>query len=203
VAVAAPTVVLGSGCQTDDDELGFRVTKIEFDQDSRITVTFSEPIADFGGIDPNDFRLSFGTTVSATLTYQGMTANYTFTSYEDISYHLDGYSYYPMPFTFVSVTRGPAANQIVLDTSESLAPACDSLAETRQGFEMYAEYYESSRFDLAIFLHYASGEIPIESESGSPFEDVGAPWVLGQDLSFERDGFGFTMLIPPLRIPCS
>jgi hypothetical protein len=74
--------------------------------------------------------------------------------------------------------------------------------------EYYAESYPTGNvsYDLAIFLHYAAGaaegDIPIESEAGEPLADIGADWVLNVEDYVEREGFGFTMLSPQLRIPC-
>lgn len=193
-------MLAGSGCQPED-ELGFRVTNIEFDDDATITLTFSEPLADFDGINPNDFRLSVGLTSSYSYTYEGMSATYEYTSYNDLAYFSNDY-YYTGLVIFTALTEGSAANEIVLEASQTIAPVCDNLANQIELFEMYFGESPGSRFDAAIFLHYASGEIPIESTSGSVLGDIGADWVLSMEAESSREGFGFTKLSPQLRIPC-
>src|SRR5690606_33867677 len=96
----------------------------------------------------------------------------------DLSYMLGGGYYGPEPFTFMSLAEGATADRIVLRTSAALGDACDTARQVREQFEMYAEYYGAdARIDVALFLHYASGDVPIESEAGEPLADVGADWV--------------------------
>src|SRR5690606_8903847 len=102
-----------------------------------------------------------------------------------------------------SLAEGATVDRIVLRTSAPLADACDTAKQIREQFEIYAEYYGvDARIDTALFLHYASGDVPIESGVGEPLADIGADWVTSQDLSRSRQGYGFTMLVPQLRIPC-
>jgi hypothetical protein len=201
--VSTIPVLFGAGCQADD-EGGFRITNVEFDGDSTIILTFSEPVASIAGIDPNDFRLSHASTSSYTYTYGGMSMTSAYTSYRDVSFDLGGYYYYNTErFILMEVVQGSAANQIVLRASESLMPACDEINEDLAEFELYGQMYNpGARFDTALFLHYASGDVPIESQAGGLLGDIGADWVRSDDLSIGREGFGFTQLAPQLRIPC-
>lgn len=196
-----PTLIAGSACQADDGP--FRITKVEFDNDSTITLTFSEPIAPVDGVNPDDFRLSFAVTSAFSYVYEGLSYHYEYTSYNDVAYVIGDY-YSFQPFAFMSVTRGAAANQLVLRSVDALGPeACDTLDNVFEWFETYAAYYsDDTRFDAALFLHYAGGDVPIESEAGGVLADIGADWVTSQDINRSREGFGFTALAPQLRIPC-
>jgi hypothetical protein len=203
VASAIPVLITGSACNPGDDEGGFRITRVDFDNNSKITLTFSEPVADLGEVNPNDFRLSLGRTSSYVLVYDGMETLYEYTSYQDLVSVAGGYNYYGTPFTFLDVALGSSASQIVLTTTDPLGPnACDWVRTRLEAFEMYSGYYEDARMDLAIFLHYASGDVPIESQAGVELGEIGPDWVLSGDSYFTREGFGFTMLAPQLRIPC-
>jgi hypothetical protein len=104
----------------------------------------------------------------------------------------------------LTIEPGASDNQIILRTTDPLGPqSCDFLDYATAQFEMYANYYDpNAQLDLAMFLHYAAGDIPIESEAGVPLTDIGAAWVLSSNSYIEREGFGFTMLSPQLRIPC-
>jgi hypothetical protein len=194
--VSSVPLLLTIGCEagesTDDS---FRVIELEFDGDATITLTFSQPLAELGTIDPNDFRISAGVTQS--FSYDGMT--YTMTNYRDL--FSDSY---PLDFGFVSLTAGPGPDQLVLQTSESIAEGvCDWL-----GVVAELEYDEmqdpTSRADGGMFLHYARGEIPIESDKGEALADIGRDWVLTEGLTLMvYDSYGFTQLHPQLRIPCS
>jgi hypothetical protein len=200
LASALPALL---ACSDRQVETGFRITGVAFDNDSTITLTFSRPVGDLGGVDPNNFRLSLGQAVLVTYTYEGVTETYAGTTYADIA-TLD-YDYYSSDrFSFMSIERGAAADQIILRTTDPLGPeSCESLDYIRSQFEMYSSYPGvMAQFDLAVFLHYAAGDIPIESEAGVPLADIGADWVLSPDDYLERESFGFTMLSPQLRIPC-
>ena len=202
MTVLASTALLGgSACKVDGD--GFAISSARIDE-ATLTLTFSQPLADLEGVDPNDFRISFAQTVSVTYTYEGVTETYEYTNYIDLV-NFVGYEtgYYGYRLNFLSLVPGSAANQLVLEAGTSIAPACDAVADTRQFFEMYAAmYYDDARFDVTMFLHYAGGEIPIESTSGSVLADIGPDWVLSEESYVGREGFGFTNLSPQLRIPC-
>jgi hypothetical protein len=199
----ATTLLLATACQTDDGEDGFRITNVEFDGDSTLTLTFSEPVGAVDGVDPNDFRLNFAMSQRTSYTYEGMTSTYVYTSYNDLNYIVDPDYYAPdVQFSFMDVAPGSAANQIVLRSTDPITPACDLLNEISADFEMYSEQYGGLEFDIAMFLHYAGGEIPVESESGSPLGDIGPNWVLNDEWYVAREAFGFSQLAPQLRIPC-
>jgi hypothetical protein len=198
-AAVVPALLAGTSCQVDGDDT-FRITRVDFDGDATITLTFSDGIIDVGQVNPNDFRLSVARTYSINYTYEGVTYDYEGTTYLDVAYVLG--DYYTQRFTFAELTRG-GANQIVLTGVDSFGAACDEINEQLEQFEMYAQYYDpSAKFDAALFLHYASGDVPIESEAGSQLGDIGPDWVLNASSYFNREGFGFTGLAPQLRIPC-
>jgi hypothetical protein len=197
LAWTAPVLI---GCQTNGED-SFRVTSVAFDGDSTITLTFTEALAPVDGIDVNDFRLSYATTGFFTTTYYGMTMTYQYASYLDPAFVIGGYLDPEQRLTFVELGPGDAANQLVLRTSQSIASACDYLDEWFEVAASEMEEYPNRRFDAALFLHYASGEIPIESEAGEMLRDVGPDWVLTDEVSLERSEFGFT-IAPQLRIPC-
>lgn len=200
--LASAALLGGSACKVDG-EGGFAITSVRFDE-ATLTLTFSQPLADLDGVDPNDFRISMAQTASITYTYEGVTQTYQYTSYMDLADVVGYYTgYYSDRLNFLSLTPGSADNELVLEAGTSLAPACDQIASTLEFFEMYAAmYYDDARFDVALFLHYAAGEVPLESTSGSVLADIGPHWVLNPDSYFSRMGFGFTMLSPQLRIPC-
>src|SRR5262245_50253201 len=83
VLAAVPAVVAGCSNDGGTDE-GFRITSITYDNNTTITLTFSQPVADVGEVDPNNFRLSRGRTQTVTYTYDGMTGTYEYTSYSAI-----------------------------------------------------------------------------------------------------------------------
>jgi hypothetical protein len=182
-------------------ETGFHITDVAFDNDSTITLTFSQPLGELGAVDPNDFRLSMAETQRESYVYDGVLETYEYTSYVD----LGAIVYDP---SFMQIELG-AANQIILRTTMPVGPdACDFLEFSREQFEMQAAADPDANavFDNAIFLHYAAaagpGDAPIESEAGEPLADIGPDWVLNPGMYYGRLGYGFTLLSPQLRIPC-
>lgn len=204
LALASTLPVLISCSDSTQPEPGFHITNVAFEDDSTITVTFSQPVGELGAVDPNDFRLSMAQTQRATTNYNGVTELYEHTSYRDLRFTANDYDTYNQPFGFMLIEPG-AANQLVLRTTAPLRPdACEHLETTRSMLEYYVEIYPTGNvaYDLAIFLHYSAGDIPIESEAGEPLADIGPDWVLNAEDYVERDSYGFTMLSPQLRIPC-
>jgi hypothetical protein len=202
-ASALPAVFASSGCDREvEDDVGFRIARVAFEDDSTIRLTFTRPVAEFGSINPNQFRLSLAETVTASYVDDGVTETFTYTTYLDLATITD--SYYTHRFTFKSIEPGSSPNQIILRTLDPLEPdGCAWLDETTQLFEMYASYAGVTvRFDHAIFLHYAAGAVPITDAAGSALPDIGADWVLSTSNYAARDEFGFTRLSPQLRIPC-
>ena len=132
-AALASTLPALIACSDRQVETGFRMTGVAFDNDSTITLTFSQPVGNLEAVDPNDFRLSVGQTLHATYTYDGMTQIYDYTSYRDLSSVIYDYYSYGTQFTFMLIEPGAAANQIVLRTTNPLGPAaCDWLAYARE-----------------------------------------------------------------------
>jgi hypothetical protein len=203
-AALVSTLPVLFACSDRQGETSFGITNVAFDNESTITLTFSQAVGDVGAVDPNDFRLSFAQTMRATTSYNGVTEIYEYTSYHDLGTFVYDYSTYGQPFSFTLIEAG-AANQLVLRTTVALGPdACEFLENTRNQLEYYATYYPTGNvaYDVAIFLHYAASNIPIESEAGEPLADIGRDWVLNGEEYVERESFGFTMLSPQLRIPC-
>ena len=197
VAVTATAPLLG--CGPGGVEVGFRVTNVAFDGEGTLTLTFSQPVANASAIDPNDFRLSVGRTFSYSAPETGEGQSNSF--YNDIDWL--NYDYYEPPgrFAFASASAGSAANQLLLEDAEGLiAQACTYVSYYLDYYAQYQPPYV--RRDIGIFLHYASGDIPLESESGEALADIGPDWVLTEDLSMVRDTYGFIHLDPQLRIPC-
>jgi hypothetical protein len=201
LASTLPALFACTDRQTGDT--GFRITSVAFDNDSTITLTFSQPVANLGGVDPNAFRLSMGRTSSVMYTYDGVTETLQYTSYSDLVYAVYTYGYNDR-FSFMSIEPGASADQIILRTTDPLGPdSCELIDYRIDFFHMYADQYDpNAQFDLTMFLHYAAGDVPIESEAGEPLTDIGADWVLSAESYVEREGFGFRMLSPQLRIPC-
>jgi hypothetical protein len=202
LASMVPVLALGTSCQTDDDgDDSFRITAIDFDGESTITLTFSQSLADLGDVDPNSFRLSFAVTYQFTYTYDGTTYVEETTNYFDLGEFVSDDYYDFVPVTVTSLTPGSSANRIILETSHVWgAAACESLAYIEAMMEMYPE--TEIRSDVGMFLHYAGGEVPIESASGSMLADIGAEWVLSSENGLGVYEYGFANLHPQLRIPC-
>jgi hypothetical protein len=195
--VALGLLAFGTSCQVDGDD-GFRVTAVDFDGESTITLTFSEPVGELGDVDPTSFRLSFGTTYRFTYTYEdGTVATEEVTNYFDLGAFIDS-GYYDEPLTVTSLSPGSSANRVILQTSGVWGEAaCQMVAYLQAEWQGYAEYFTG---DAGIFLHYAAGDVPLESASGSALANIGADWVLeGTYSSYE---YGFVNLVPQLRIPC-
>jgi hypothetical protein len=195
-------------CSDSQGETSFHITNVAFDNESTITLTFSQPVGELGAVDPNDFRLSMAQTQRATTNYNGVTELYEHTSYSDLRVTANDYDTYDQPFSFMLIEAG-APNQLVLRTTAPLGPgACEHFESRRSMLEYYAEIYPTGNvaYDVAIFLHYAAdagaGDIPIESEAGELLADIGRDWVLNAEDYVERESYGFTMLSPQLRIPC-
>lgn len=198
VAVAAPLL----GCGPGSVEQGFRVTALDFDGELTLTLTFSQPLANADAIDPNDFRISLARTISYTYTdpETGQTSTDAYAMYTDIGAWGD---YYQDRFSFASASLGASDNQLVLTAnSESIGPTCMLVALNEMYYEQYEAQYPNFKHDIAIFVHYAAGDIPLESEDGKTLVDIGRDWVLTQENYLTHPGFGFNRLSPKLRIPC-
>lgn len=207
LAATVPALVGGTACNIGgDDDGGFRITRVEFDNASTITLTFSEPVADLGEVNPNDFRLSVGMTRQYTYVYDGVSYTYAYTTYQDVSYPagIYTYDYGPNRFTFESLAVGASGSQVVLTSTDPLGPnACEWLDSVEDFFEMYTSYYgDDVLWDVGFFLHYASGDVPIENQTGVELAEIGPDWVLTEQAGIYSETYGFTMLKPQLRIPC-
>lgn len=198
VAALAPAL----GCGPGDVDQGFRVTNIAFDGDRTLTLTFSQPIANADAIDPNDFRISFARTFSSTYTdpESGQTYTEQYTGYNDLAFFIDYYGGTPR-FSFAAATLGGSDTQLVLEAAaEGIAAVCMYMGYYEDYFEQYE--MEGLSVDMALFIHYAGGDIPLESEGGEVLADIGPDWVLTEQPYLSRMSYGFTQLVPQLRIPC-
>lgn len=202
--VASVAAVAGSsllGCGPGGDE-PFRITSVSFDGESRVVLTFSEPIVNAVGIDPNDFRISASNTFRVTYTdpYDGTTYTEQGSYYSDIRAFVGDYT----RFRMLSVSLGTSDNQLVLEGESGFRTiVCNQLAYYESLIEMYLDYAgPDGVFELGMFLHYAAGDIPVQSESGETIADIGRDWVLSNELYLEVGTFGFPNLSPRLQLPC-
>jgi hypothetical protein len=192
---AVALLMLTAACSDETEDDGFRIVELEYDGDATITLTFSQPLAELGEVDPKDFRISAGLTQA--FSYGGMT--YAITNYRELWTD----SYPPMdPYGFVSLTAGPESNQIVLQAAEDLSEGiCEWLSFVDE-YEQNDAMDPQLSFDGAMFLHYARGEIPIASTEGELLADISPDWVHTPGWVLEREGYGFTEMNQQLRIPC-
>ena len=170
-----------TACSSGADE-SFRVVALDLDDEGRLILTFSEPVADPTQVDPTDFRLS----MARTFDFRQAGAPYVGTVYagwagDDVEY----------------LALGPSPTQLILGINPDImfAAGCDYI-------DGYLDYYEvrGVAFDMAMLLHYAATDIPIEAASGSGvLANIAPDWVLSSDYVLELDTYGFHN---PLRIPC-
>jgi hypothetical protein len=199
-SLAAVAPLLGCGPGAVDS--GFRITAIAFDGDTTLTLSFSQPVANGNAIDANDFRISVGRTYSSTYSdpESGQTETIAYTVYSDIAWVTD-YDYYGGTENFAFASAASSADQLQLvDPDGIIADVCMFVAAYQMYYEQY-QYPGVSR-EIDLFLHYASGDIPLESEDGELLADVGRDWVLHEGATLGREGYGFIHLAPKLRIPC-
>jgi hypothetical protein len=192
-------LAFATSCQTDDDDDRFRIIALEFDGESTITLSFSEPVAELGDVDPSSFRLSLGTTYRFTYSYDGTTYTEETTNYFDVGAFVSTAGGYYEQVTVASLMPGSSADRIVLATSGVWGQdACGFVSYLQAQWEAYESSYYAA--DVGIFLHYAAGDVPLESASGSSLADIGADWVI--DGTNQQSEYGFVRLKPQLRIPC-
>lgn len=184
-------------CHESDEDEGFRISKIEFDGETTLTLSFTESLVDPTQVNPNDFRISLGRTYLFPVDGQVYEGRY----YADPGYASNnyGYGYGYSNLTITSLSVGPSKSQLVLETSSTLAAACDQIAEYTAEFGKYIDGYPGAKFDMGLFLHYAAGDIPIEAESGDLLANVIPLWVTTGKTFAQLPNYGF---VNPLRIPC-
>ena len=206
VLAALPAAIAGCNPDGGPDDEAFGIVSITYDNDSTITLTFTQPVAELGEVDPNNFRLSRALTQTITYTYDGMPMTYEYTSYSAIGLFTPESEEY---LTFTSIARGASATELILEGSLSFGEvACAWVEYVTDEIEMnyltgeYAEYYSDVRFEVGIFLHYAAGDIPIENEDGDALANIGADWVTNPENDVYSYAYGFMMLTPKLEIPC-
>ncbi|WP_146157466.1 hypothetical protein [Enhygromyxa salina] len=203
MTLVASLPLLGCGPGDIGDGGPFRITSVDFDGDATITLTFSRPVANVDEIDPNDFRISVAQTYSVTYT-DPQYGSYTYEGsfYADIGTFDYGSQYSYSRFEILSATLA-ADNQIRLEGEFSFGSnVCQQLADVEQQLEMYQAQYPGSKADLGMFLHYAAGDIPVLSEKDETIADIGAQWVVTQELYMSNEAYGFPNLQPKLEIPC-
>ncbi|MFO7564896.1 MAG: hypothetical protein R6X02_19785 [Enhygromyxa sp.] len=135
------------------------VIRAELIGNSRIRIHFSEAIVAPEGFDPADFRLSY------LRVYLNQQSIYSVAYYYDPSYVNYGV---PAEHTNAQVRE----DRLEIDFTPELAP----------WFCRQLEYYQYDappmNTDAGLFLHYASGSIPIRDEAGNPLANFGADWVM-------------------------
>ena len=186
------------GCEHDDPDDSFRITGVSFDGASTITLTFSQPVANAGEIDPNDFRISVGLTYRTI--YAGPDGNVTGerARYADLGYYVGNTT----RLGWASFSSG-ADDQLTLQAELAFATVCDDIADYVATREMYQTDYYDPMLEMGMFVHYAAGDIPIRSDEGETLTDIGPDWVLSDEgYMLVFDALGFPNLNPKLEIPC-
>lgn len=155
------------------DRLPPQVLRAEMVGEGILRIHFSEPLGALDGFDPNDFRISvLNIHESYGYDYYARYGNnynynapeeisYTYANYEDL-----GYSYYGdvLRFGEWQVHDG----ELTLLFTPPLGPdVCRMIS-----YGNYGPGYSSG-----LFLHYASGSIPVRDQSGYPLANIGADWV--------------------------
>lgn len=188
-----------TGCGPGEIDNDFRVTAIDYDGDTRLLLTFSNPIANADEIDPTAFRISYAIT-----SYLVYAPGYI---YQGTYYQSVGEYSYPEGYTdleFVSASLGATPTQLVLELSAPIDDdVCYSIGQFEQYFADYVAQYPGSKADIGLFLHYAAGDIPLTGTNGQVLADIGRDWVLTEDDYLYRETYGFTQLTPRLEIPCN
>ena len=193
-----PLLVAASGCDGDDEDDVFEISEAAFDDEATITLTFTQPVGDVGEVDPNDFRLSFAN-ASALYPYDDTPPDpdELFTNYSDVGY------YEGVKLSFLSVSPGPEDNQLVLEANASFREsACAVYEMVQYQFEATSMSDEiAGEYRVGIFVHYAAGDIPVESAGGVALADIGANWVMNSNIYADVYGY-FPDLKTFVRIPC-
>ena len=191
LAACLPMLACNTGGGGD---AGFRITSVNYDSQNRLILTFSEPIMDPSGVDPNDFRISYGRTSRLIVPGEPVM--------ETVFYTGIGYG------GFDQIAPGDSANQLILSSAYGVdfAYYCENINYNLEYYQNYLETYlqqeypgATANFDLGMFLHYAAGDIPIESEAGETIADVMPDFVLTDGYLMPEMRYGF---INYLRIPC-
>jgi hypothetical protein len=196
--VLASIPVIGCAPAPDDRLV---VTDIRLDDDATIILTFNHPIANADEIDPNDFRISVGYTHQTT--YTGPLGD----SFTEQGGRYTDLGYYVVPdftrFEFGSATLGSDDELLLVGELAFAAYTCEQIAAYEAQFAMYNNgTYLDGVVEMAMFLHYAGGDIPLQDAAGNTLADIGPDWVLSDNMYELLDVFGFPNLTPKLEIPC-
>lgn len=171
----------GAGKRKRGVQLPPQILRAEHISDGHLRLHFSEPLATIDpGFDPNDFRLSV---VNVYLyeeyeahdgsAYPNYGHGYAYEeSYSHGSYVDFGYSYYGSRMQFVRWQHDGAELNLYF-TPEISPYACRQITR-------YTSYGRPNvTYENGLFLHYASGPIPLRDEQGYPVANIGADWVIG------------------------
>ena len=153
------------------------VVRAELSGPTVLRLHFSEPLAPLEGFDPQDFRISLGSRYVNTRSYGygaykygGANKNYGAVGYMFAYYYDVGYQFHGQ----TQQITGFKLDEQQLDLF--LAVAIDS--EFCRGLEYDTRYSPPGvHYDNGLFLHYASGSIPIRDEDGAAMPNFGAAWV--------------------------
>jgi hypothetical protein len=155
-----------------------------------VALRFSEPVAPVEGVDPSDFRISFG---GYLVTCDGNDCLYQ-TRYIDPNFYVEYYILYPNNpngrFEVELIAPGNQVTDVFLRFELPLNPSfCEFLA-------LYPYEYGS------LFVHHSPGGIPVRSSDGELLEGIGAHWVEQPELVKYIAG-NFVELDPKIPIPCT
>jgi hypothetical protein len=181
---------------TDDGNPGpFELESAAFEDLDTLVLTFSNPLAAFGDVDPASFRISWGFATSYFNAYYG---NY----YESTRYWdpnvVGGYYGYGNPFVAVALNAGPADEQLRIEFEVPLEESACTLMK-----EIEAQPPEPpNSHELGLFVHHSAIGIPLRDTFGTDLPPTGAEWVEWPYTYFYVGGPLFTYLDPKIEIPC-
>jgi hypothetical protein len=177
----------------DDGSNGipFELVSASLDATGQVVILqFSEPVASVDAVEPSDFRISYALPTEV-CGDNGCTPE---TSYWDPHFFVDEYLGYQYGsgdrFEVDLIGAGEQANTVSLHFGTPLKPyLCEYVAP-------YEDEYDF------LFVHFAPGDIPLESADGESLAAIGAEFVHDTAPVFTAEG-DFPNLDPKISIPCS
>ncbi|PRQ07869.1 hypothetical protein [Enhygromyxa salina] len=161
-----------------------------------LLLRFSEPMADPTGVDPADFRISFGMTFS--YDYYGYAPKYENSRYVEPNV----YFAYSAPANAIAITPGSQPTDLFVKFGVPIEPAvCTNAAYMQQEFENVNQLpeYEAR---AGLFPHYSPGAVPVTSAQGQALAPIGPEWVELQGEYLEIYEYGFPNLSPQIPMGC-